>query len=68
MVKKPVHSSKDNESGLRKGAKIAKDKGDEKAAKRVERIMKHRRDRGEDRAKEYKQEQSRPQYNPRGPN
>lgn len=67
-MKKPVHSSKDDNSRLEKAYKIAVESGNKGAAKRIRRIIKNRTDRDALRYAAWKKEQSQPQYNPHGPN
>ena len=67
-MKKPVKSSKMDNSRLEKAAKIAEESGNKKAAKKIRNIIKQRNNRFQQREAAWKAEQSHPQYNPRGPN
>ena len=68
MAKKPVQTSKSDQQRLIKAAKAAEKAGNKAAAKKIWRIIKTRTDRDAARYSEWKKEQSRPQYNPNGPN
>lgn len=69
-MKKPVFSSKHDQSRLEKAAKMAEEAGNPKAAKKIRKIIKQRTDRDSKRALEYKKAQQDPytRYNPNGPN
>lgn len=70
MAKQPKISSKMDESALRKGLEIAKASGNKSAVRKIEGIMRQRRNRDSKRALDFKKAQSDPytRYNPNGPN
>ena len=67
---KPVRTSKSDQSRLEKAAREAEKSGNKAAAKKIRKIIKHRVERDNKRAADWKKAQSDPYsfYNPNGPN